>query len=260
MLRQEPGQAVVEEFELWSGKQWLDGVTVLRRGCACAWNKGGGPTMIPAVHNLHNERVHKNHCKTLNTAGGGGGMILLGIISPGENFTTLETPNAQSATCPNDCNKTRKAQERDSKVLTHCHNIVTEVLPKSHQERHLKAQVCVSALCTVTALCTATSRGRDPPNFIGENFASILDGEIFLAKLSPDNPPPPPVYSASSIYTRSLRFAVPSSDLPPPPLPRMSSGDETSGHTKGMALDTGYTAWYPTSLCGTNHNEQTTVK
>ena len=43
---------------------------------------------------------------------------------------------------------------------------------KSHQERHLKAEM------RVTASCTGTSRGPKHKNFAGENFATFLNREI----------------------------------------------------------------------------------
>ena len=53
------------------------------------------------------------------------GGVRPGTISPGENFATLEIPKAQSARCPNDCTKhTNHAQGRDTKLATHCHNMV----------------------------------------------------------------------------------------------------------------------------------------
>ena len=43
----------------------------------------------------------------------------------GENFAPLEIPKAPSAIPPNDCNKkTRHAPDRESKIATHCHNMV----------------------------------------------------------------------------------------------------------------------------------------
>ena len=56
---------------------------------------------------------------------------------------------------------------------------------KTHQERHLKAEV------RVTASCMGTSRGPKPQNFAGENFATFLDSKISRAKFTHDEISPP---------------------------------------------------------------------
>ena len=61
----------------------------------------------------------------LTSSGRGGGLP--GIILPGENFATLKIPKAPSAIRPNDCKTTRHAPDRESKIATHCHNMVPEL-------------------------------------------------------------------------------------------------------------------------------------
>ena len=107
--------------------------------------------MFPHIVTVH-ETTELSSVTLWAGRGGGGGFgrgKVAGdylVISPGGNYATLETPEAQSAIFPNDCSKTHNICTRDSKIATHCDNVVTELLPKSHQERHLKAEVRVTAV------------------------------------------------------------------------------------------------------------------
>ena len=90
--------------------------------------------------------------------GGGGNNFAGGKISPSLKSPRLKVPYAQRTAIQH----TKHGQETDSTLATHCHNAVTELLPKSHQDCHVNAEVCVPALCTATALCTGTPEGTTP--------------------------------------------------------------------------------------------------
>ena len=137
------------------------------------------------------------------------GTISLGIISPGENFATLEIPKAPSAVRPNDGDNTiRHAPDGDSKIATHHHNKQAPAPPapilpdQQHQIPYICARngwlrrvgKCLALLRKHNPSAAVAKDGTVPPKISpGENFATVLNGEIFPAKFSPGKIFPPPV-------------------------------------------------------------------
>ena len=137
------------------------------------------------------------------------GTISLGIISPGENFATLEIPKAPSAIRPNDGdNTTGHAPDRDSKIATHHHNKQAPAPPAPilPDQQHQIPYICtrngwlrrvgkrLGLLRKHNPSAPVAKDGTVPPKISpGENFATVLNGEIFPAKFSPGKIFPPPV-------------------------------------------------------------------
>ena len=132
-----------------------------------------------------------------------------GKISLGENFATLEIPKAPSAIRPNDGdNTTRHAPDGDSKIATHHHKKQAPAPPAPilPEQQHQIPYICarngwlrrvgkrLALLRKHNPSAAVAKDGTVPPKISpGENFATVLNGEIFPAKFSPGKIFPPPV-------------------------------------------------------------------
>ena len=124
-----------------------------------------------------------------------GGEGCLGTISPrkssrGENFATLEIPKAPSTTCPNDRNKTtRHAPNRESKVATHCHNMVPELQTRLSQpflaQLHIRSKSHLALLKKHNACSCGVGWNCYDKISRWKIFATFPNSEICPAKFSP---------------------------------------------------------------------------